>query len=118
VKRIIYLATAAFVAMLILVPAALAQDALPGDDNPHLPEPNAMVVGSQEELERIAGQPVPAQHPGEPPEQVPASPSQGLPPTGGPSVSVLLPVAALLLVGSGVLSYGVLRRGREGGSVR
>ena len=117
-KRIVYLATAAFVAMLILVPAALAQDAVPGDDDPHLPEPNAVVVGSHEELERIAGQPVPSQHPGEPPEQVPASPSQGLPQTGGPSVSVILPAAALLLVGSGVLLYAVLRRGLEGGRVR
>jgi LPXTG-motif cell wall-anchored protein len=122
VKRIVYLATAAFVAMVILVPAALAQDAVPGDDHPHLPEPNAVVVGSHEELEQIAGQPVPSQHPGEPPEQVPASPSQspsqGLPKTGGPSVSVILPAAALLLVGSGVLAYAVLRRGPEGGRVR
>jgi LPXTG-motif cell wall-anchored protein len=122
VKRIVYLATAAFVGLVILVPAALAQDVVPGDDHPHLPEPNAVVVGSHEELERIAGQPVPAQHPGEPPEQVPASPSQspsqGLPKTGGPSVSVILPAAALLLVGSGVLVYAVLRRGLEGGRVR
>ena len=121
-KRIVYLATAAFVGMVILVPAALAQDAVPGDDHPHLPEPNAVVVGSHEELERIAGQPVPSQHPGEPPEQVPASPSQspsqGLPKTGGPSVSVILPAAALLLVGSGVLAYAILRRGLEGGRVR
>ena len=118
-KRTVHLATAAFAAMLILVPAALAQDALSGDDHPHLPEPNAVVVGSHEELERIAGQPVPSQHPGEHPEQVPASPSQGLPKTGGPSVvSVILPGAALLLVGSGVLAYAVLRRGPKGGSVR
>jgi hypothetical protein len=118
VKRIVHLALAAFVVMLISVPAALAQDAVTGDDHPHLPEPNAVVVGSHEELEQIAGQPVPSQHPGEPPEQVPASPSQGLPKTGGPSVSVILPGAALLLVGSGVLAYAVLRRGPEGGSVR
>ena len=117
-KRIVHLALAAFVVMLISAPAALAQDAVPGDDHPHLPEPDAVVVGSHEELERIAGQPVPSQHPGEPPEQVPASPSQGLPKTGGPSVSVILPAAALLLVGSGVLTYAVLRRGLEGGSVR
>jgi hypothetical protein len=118
-RRITYLVTTALLAMLILVPAALAQNPLPGDDHPHLPEPNAVVVGSHEELERIAGQPVPAQHPGEPPQQVPASPSQGLPKTGGPSVgSVILPGAALLLVGSGVLAYAVLRRGPEGGSVR
>ena len=117
-KRIVYFATAAFVALLVLVPAALAQDAVPGDDHPHLPEPDAVVVGSHEELERIAGQPVPSQHPGEPPEQVPGSPSQGLPKTGGPSVSVILPAAALLLVGSGVLGYAVVRRRLEGGSVR
>jgi LPXTG-motif cell wall-anchored protein len=115
VKRLVYLATASLVAMLIVVPSALAQqDVLPGDDDPHLPEPNAVVVGSHEELERIAGQPVPSQHPGEPPEQ------GGLPKTGGPSVSVILPTAALLLVGSGVLVYVVRRRGLEedGGSVR
>ena len=119
-KRVAYLALAAIVAMLILAPAALAQDAVPGgDDHPHLPEPNAVEVGSHEELERIAGQPVPSQHPGEPPEQVAAPPSQGLPKTGGPSVSVILPAAALLLVGSGVLAYAVvLRRGLEGGRVR
>ena len=115
-KRLVYLATAALVAMLILMPAALAQDMVPGDDDPHSPEPNAVVVGSHEELERIAGQPVPSQHPGEPPEQ------GGLPKTGGPSVSVILPAAALLLVGSGVLVYFVVlrRRGQEeeGGSIR
>ena len=117
-KRVVYLATATLAAMLILVPAALAQNMVPGDDDPYSPEPNAVVVGSHEELERIAGQPVPSQHPGEPPEQVPASPSQGLPKSGGPSVSVILPAAALLLVGSGILVYIVLRRGPEGGSVR
>ena len=118
VKRVVYLATATLVAMLILAPAALAQNMVPGDDDPYSPEPNAVVVGSHEELERIAGEPVPAQHPGEPPEQVPASPSQGLPKSGGPPVSLILPAAALLLVGSGVLVYIVLRRGPEGGSVR
>jgi LPXTG-motif cell wall-anchored protein len=111
VKRILYLATAALVAMLILMPAALAQqDMVPGDDDPHSPEPNAVVVGSHEELEQIAGKPVPSQHPGEPPE--------GLPKTGGPSVSIILPAAALLLVGSGVLAYVVRRRRlEEGGDV-
>ncbi len=113
-KRLACVATTALVAMLILMPAALAQDLVPGDDHPHLPEPNAVVVGSHEELERIAGQPVPSQHPGEPPEQ------GGLPKTGGPSVSVILPAATLLLVGSSVFAYVVvLRRGQEeGGDVR
>jgi LPXTG-motif cell wall-anchored protein len=119
-RRIPYLVTVAPLAMLILAPAALAQqDMVPGDDDPHSPEPNAVVVGSHEELEQRAGQPVPSQHPGEPPDQGPASPSRGLPKTGGPSGSVILPAAALLLVGSGVLAYVVVRRGLdEGGSVR
>jgi len=116
-RRITYLVTIALLAMLILVPTALAQNMVPGDDDPYLPEPNAVVVGSQEELERVAGTPVPSQNPGQPPEQV-------LPKSGGPSVSVILPAAgALVLVGSGLFaSYVVLRRGLEqgggGGSVR
>jgi hypothetical protein len=112
VKRVTYLALAAVVTLLILAPTAMAQDMFPaGDDDPNLPEPDAVVVGSNEELERIAGRPVPSQNPGEPP-------SQGLPKTGGPSVSAILPAAALLLVSSGVLAYAALRRGSEGGSVR
>lgn len=107
------MATAALVAMLILMPAALAQGMVPGDDAPHLPEPNAVVVGSHEELEQIAGQPVPSQNPGPHPEPVPASPSQGLPKTGGLPVTAMLPAAALLLVGTGVLIYaGFKRRSR------
>jgi hypothetical protein len=92
VKRMLYLATAALVAMLILVPSALAQvDMVPGDDDPHAPEPNVIVV-EHEELQRIAG--------------------QTLPKSGGPAIgglSVVLPAGALLL-GSGVLAYAVLRR--------
>ncbi len=108
-KRILYSAIAALVAMMVLVPTALAQDIVPGDDHPHLPEANAVVVGSHEELEQIAGQPVPSPHPGQHPEPVPAAPTEGLPASGGPPV--ILPAAALLLlVGSAVLAYGVLRK--------
>ncbi len=92
VKRIIYLATAALLAMLVLVPGAVAQDLLPGDDDPFLPEQNVIVV-EHAELERIAGQP--------------------LPKTGGPEIGSaltgILPASALLL-GLGVLAYGVSRR--------
>ena len=109
-KRMIYLAVAAVVATMILMPTALAQDLVPGDDDPHAPEPGAVVVGSHEELEQLAGQPVPSPHPGQHPEPVPAAPTQGLPTTGGLSVIVLS--GALLLLGSGVLasSYAILRR--------
>jgi hypothetical protein len=90
VKRIIYVATAALVAMLVLMPGTLAQSAVPGDDDPLLPEPNAIVV-SEEELESIAGQP--------------------LPKTGGPEIlGTPMIVAAALLLGSGVLAYAMLRR--------
>jgi len=93
VRRTIYLATAALVAMLILVPTALAQeDTVLGDDDPLLPEPNVVVVG-EDELVKIAGQP--------------------LPKTGGPEImgtSVIL--TASLLLGAGIVVYAVLRRRR------
>ena len=112
-KRLLYLATAAVVFMLILVPAALAQEA-----DPHSPEPHPQVA-SHEELARIAGQPVPAQapiqqHPGEVPDNPgthsPTAQAGPLPSTGGVSVSVILPAAAVLLMGSGVVAYAALRR--------
>ncbi len=110
-KRIIYLATAALVAMLVLMPAALAQDMAPGDDDPQAPEQGVVQVGSHEELQQIVGQPVPSPHPGDHPGEVPHSPTQeggALPSTGGSSV--ILSAAALLLVGSGILAYATLRR--------
>lgn len=105
VKRIMCLATVALVAVLVLAPGALAQqDAAPGDDDPYLPEQNVVVVG-HDELQQIAGQPLPQQQPAEP-VSVPVEAT--LAQTGGPAI--LLPVAALLL-GSGVLAaYAVLRR--------
>ena len=106
VKRIMCLATAALVAVLVVAPGALAQqyDAAPGDDDPYLPEQNVVVVG-HDELQQIAGQPLPQQQPAEP---VPVPVEATLAQTGGPAI--LLPVAALLL-GSGVLAaYAVLRR--------
>ncbi len=84
-KRIICLVTSAFVAAVILVPTvAMAQD-----EDTMMPERNVVEVKSVEEIT-----------------------SGPLPKSGGPGVpgaSVLLPAAALLL-GSGVLVYGVLRR--------
>jgi hypothetical protein len=91
VKRVVYLAVAALVALLILSPIALAQgvDLVPGDDDPYSPEPNAVEV-DMETLQQIAG--------------------QSLPKTGGPAVGEVILPAAALLVGAGVMAYAVLRR--------
>ncbi len=75
VKKIVLLATAALVAMLILVPTAMAQETMM--------ESTTMVEQTMME--------------------------EDLPPSGGPSPSVLLPAGALLL-GTGVLAFAILRR--------
>ena len=112
VKRTTYLAIAALVVMLVLAPAALAQDAVEGEDDVLAAEREATVV-EHGELEQIAGQPLPKQVPDEPIDEPggPAPKGGTLPKSGGvmtPS-ALFLPAAALLL-GSGVLSYAVLRR--------
>ncbi len=76
-KRLVYLATAALLALMILVPTAMAQE----------------VTTMMEETMMMET-------------------TQPLPKSGGPvlgSPSILLPAAALLL-GSGVLTFAVLRR--------
>ncbi len=78
-KKLVYLATAALVAMLIMVPSAFAQ--------------GTAVIEQTVEIEREVTAP--------------------LQPTGGPAMpgsAVILPAAAALLLGSGVLAYAVLRR--------
>jgi hypothetical protein len=72
-KRTIFLATAALLAMLVLMPMAVAQDTT-------MMESTMMMTGS---------------------------PSAEVPESGGPAI--LLPAAALLL-GSGILTYAILRR--------
>ena len=84
-KRVLYLAVAALVALLILVPAALAQEGT-------LPKTGGqeMTVEQQVQMEGTAP----------------------LPPSGGPAIgfgAVALPAFALL-VGGAVLGYAVLRR--------
>ena len=78
-KRLVYLAVASFVAMLMLVPSAIAQEA---------------------EIEQTT-------------EATAALNPQPLPPTGGSAISgpaLVLPAAAALLLGAGVLTYAVVRR--------
>ena len=75
-KRLVYLAVVALVAMMILVPSAFAQGTVM---------------------------------------QTRTTETTVLQPTGGGAVggpAVVLPAAAALLLGSGVLAYGVFRRSR------
>ena len=120
VKRITYLALAALVAMLILAPVALAQDLVPGDDDPLSPEQNVVVL-DEDALEQAVGKEVPEQIPDEPIDEPGGpAPKEGTQPKGGtlpksggaatPS-ALLLPAGALLL-GSGIVTYAVLKRRR------
>ena len=80
-KKAIFLATAALLAMLILVPMGVPQDttmmttATPAADGPQVASADGPLVP--------------------------------VPPSGGPAI---LPLAAALLLGSGILTYAILRR--------
>jgi hypothetical protein len=77
VKRLLYLVTAALVAMLILVPTAMAQT-----------DTTTSIMQEQAKMRE-----------------------KDLPKSGGmPVGSILLPAAAALLVGGGIIGYAVLRR--------
>jgi hypothetical protein len=90
-KRAIFLATAALLVMLVLAPVALAQE-------------DTTVMGGQ--TQPAGGQTKMAGGQTQPGGQTQAR-GGPLPRSGGPAI--LLPAAALLL-GSGVLTYAVLRR--------
>lgn len=119
-KRTTYFTLAALVAMLVLAPVALAQDAGPGDDDPLSPEQNVVVL-EEEALEQAVGKQIPEQIPDEPIDEPGGpAPKEGTQPKGGTlpksggvatSSALLLPAAALLL-GSGVLTYALLKRRR------
>jgi hypothetical protein len=105
-ERAVFLATAAFLAMLILVPMAMGQEetTLPSSPPPCATTmvngsvvcPGAAAGGGGNMGTTVIGDGIPA-----------GSPSP-LEDTGGPAL--LLPAAALLL-GSGILTYAILRRG-------
>lgn len=113
-KRLTRLATAALLAMLILVPGALAQGVeLPGDADVLAPEPNAVVV-DEETLQQIAGQPLPGEPAREP---VSVQPSTGapLPGTGGPEIGSILALVlsvsvVFFLSGLAILARLISRR--------
>jgi hypothetical protein len=84
VKRLLYLAMVALVAMLILVPVALAQE--------------------ETELPKSGGQEMTAEVKQE------MTVEKDLPPSGGASPGSLVLPATALLIGAGILGYAVLRR--------
>ena len=110
-RRLLLLVTLAFVVSLVLAPSAVAQ--WEEEMEPPLEE---KMESPQEEAMEEAMEPVP-----DPPYAQEKQMQKGkakaekakakeMPKTGGPSVSVILPAGALLLVGSGVLAYTVVRR--------
>jgi hypothetical protein len=111
-RRLLLPVTLAFVVSLFLAPSAVAQYV---EEEMEPPQEEA-TESPQEEAMEEAMEPQP-----EPPfaeekqmEKAKAKAEKAkakeMPKTGGPSVSVILPAAALLLVGSGVLAYTVARR--------
>src|SRR5918995_473379 len=106
-RRLLLVVTLAFVVSLVLAPSAVAQyveEEMKGE-----PKMEEKMEGPAEEAMEEAMEPVP-----DPPyaqeKQMQKAKAKEMPKTGGPSVSVILPAAALLLVGSGVLAYTVVRR--------
>ena len=110
-RRLLLVVTLAFVVSLVLAPSAVAQ--WEEEMEPPLEE---KMESPQEEAIEESMEPVP-----EPPlaqekqmEKAKAKAEKAkakeMPKTGGSSVSVILPAGALLLVGSGVLAYTVVRR--------
>ena len=110
-RRLLLPVTLAFVVSLFLAPSAVAQYV---EEEMEPPQEEA-TESPQEEAMEEAMEPVP-----EPPfaqekqmqkakAKAEKAKAKEMPKTGGPSVSVILPAAALLLVGSGILVYIVLR---------
>ena len=114
-RRLLLLVTLAFVVSLVLAPSAVAQYVVEEEMKGEPPLEEA-TESPQEEVMEEAMEPVP-----DPPyaqekqmqkakAKAEKAKAKEMPKTGGPSVSVILPAAALLLVGSGVLAYTVVRR--------
>ena len=111
-RRLLLPVTLAFVVSLFLAPSAVAQYV---EEEMEPPQEEA-TESPQEEAMEEAMEPQP-----EPPyaeekqmqkakAKAEKAKAKEMPKTGGPSVNVILPAAALLLVGSGVLAYTVARR--------
>src|SRR5215218_10609327 len=114
-RRLLPLVTLAFVVSLFLTPFAVAQEEEmepPQEEATESPQEEAMEeamepqpeppFAEEKQMEKAKAEKAKA--------KVEKAKAKEMPKTGGPSVSVILPAAALLLVGSGVLAYTVVRR--------
>jgi LPXTG-motif cell wall-anchored protein len=111
-RRLLLLVTLAFVVSLVLAPSAVAQYV---EEEMEPPQEEATESPQEEAIEEaMEPQPEPPFAEEKQMEKAKAEKAKApvLPKTGGPSVSVILPVGALLLVGSGVLAYAVVVRRR------
>ena len=101
-KRILYLATSALLALLILAPVAVAQEMMEEKmmDESKMMEKNKMDESKMMEKEKMMEQP----------KKMGKDKKMEMPKTGGPSPGLLLLPAAALLVGMGLMVGYVVRR--------
>src|SRR5215213_9601754 len=102
-RRLLPLVTLAFVVSFFLTPFAVAQE-----EEMEPPQEEATESPQEEAMEEaMEPQPEPPYAEEKQMQKAKAEKAKAkeMPKTGGPSVSVILPAAALLLVGSGVLAY-------------
>src|SRR5215217_2602602 len=112
-RRLLLLVTLAFVLSLFLAPYAVAQEEEmdpPQEEATESPQEEAMEeamepqpeppFAEEKQMEKAKAEKAKAEK----------AKAKEMPKTGGPSVSVIALAAALLLVGSGVLGYTVVRR--------
>ena len=107
-RRLLLPVTLAFMVSLFLAPWAVAQE-----EEMESPLEEKMESPAEEKMEEaMEPQPEPPFAEEKQMEKAKAEKAKAkeMPKTGGPSLSVILPAAALLLVGSGVVAYAVVRR--------
>jgi uncharacterized surface anchored protein len=110
--RLLLVVTLAFVVSVVLAPSAVAQF-VEEEKKGEPPLEEKMETPAEEKMEE-AMEPVPeppfAQEKQKAKAKEEKAKAKEMPKTGGPFVSVILPAGALLVVGSGVLAYTVVRR--------
>jgi uncharacterized surface anchored protein len=118
-RRLLLPVTLAFVVSLFLAPSAVAQYVEeemepPQEEATESPQEEAMEEAMEPQPEPPFAEEKQMQKAKAKAEKAKAKAEKAkakeMPKTGGPSVSVILPAGALLLVGSGVLAYTVVRR--------